>query len=99
MQRDLQRGNAPKRVSQRRMFRTGNPGVGDDDGITLQFRAMLLEKTCETFAADFFFTFDDERQIARQFCSGLEVSFYRLEMRKILTFVITRTPREQRTAA
>ena len=59
---------------------------------------MGLQESFEAFAADLFFAFDDERQVARQFGAGFEIRFDGLEVGEVLALVITSTATEQRAA-
>jgi len=53
VQRDLKCRDAAQRIGQRRMYFARHPRVGNHDRVAVQFVAMLLEKSRETFAADF----------------------------------------------
>src|ERR1035437_1701707 len=57
---------------------------------------MLFQKGRETRAANFFFTFDDEGEVAGQGRAGFEIGFDGFEVCEILTFVVARAAREHR---
>ena len=90
MQRDLEAGNSPQRVGQRRMLRRRHARVRNDDRIAGQLRPVLPQKGCEAAAAHLLFAFDDEGDIARQLGPGLEISLHRFEVRQVLAFVVAR---------
>src|SRR5258708_5475568 len=72
------------------MFRAGHSGVGNDDGVATQLRAMLLEKRRKAFATDFLLALDDERKVAGQGSAGLQIRLDSFEMGKMLAFVVRR---------
>ena len=88
VQRDFKRDDAAQRIGERRMIGVGHAGVGNDDGVAVQFAAVRLEKFREVRAADFLLAFDDERQIAGQGSAGFQIGFDGLEMREVLAFVV-----------
>jgi len=83
------KGNDPaERVGQRRMLEAGYARVGNHHRVTVQFAAVLLEKTGQGFAADLLLTFEHKCQITGQRRAGFQIRFHRLEMREILAFVV-----------
>src|SRR5688500_822892 len=90
MNDDLERKNAAKRISHRRLFDAGNPGIGNYDRIHIERLAVLFQKIAKIIAADFFLAFDQHRDVAGKLGVRLEIRFERAEMRKVLTFVVAR---------
>src|SRR5437867_8518488 len=58
---------------------------------------MCFEEGCQAAASDLFFPFDYKSDIARQFCTRFQISFYRFEVREVLPFIIASATREQRS--
>src|SRR2546428_5895070 len=98
VQNDLHGCDTAQRISKRRMLEAGHAGIGNHDGIALEFVTMLLEERLEVRAADFLLAFNQESQIARQLCAGLEIGFDGLEMSEVLAFVVAGAASKQRPA-
>ncbi len=96
--RDFERDDAAQRVGKRGIFQAGHAGVRNDDGVAKQFAAVCFEKVREARAADLLLAFDDERQIARQLRAGFQIRLDCLQMREVLTLVISRAARENFTS-
>ena len=60
VQGNLKSGDTAQRVSQRGTSQRGHAGIGNHDGVAVQFGSVFLEKPGEAFAADFLFAFDNE---------------------------------------
>ena len=93
---DFERGDATQRVGQRRMLQVRYARIGNDDGVAAQLRAVFFQENREILAADLLFSFDDEGEVARQVGLGFQVGFHRLEMGKVLAFVVAGAAGEER---
>src|SRR5712691_9287362 len=80
------------------MLQVGNARVGNDDGGTAQLRAISSQKGREIVAAYLLLAFDNEGQVTGQVGVGFQVGFHRLEMGKVLAFVVAGPTCEERAA-
>ena len=86
--RDFKGDDAAQRIRQRRMIGVWHAGVGNDDGVAEQLAPVRFEKFREVRTADFFFAFDDKREVAGQGGAGFQIGFDGFEMREVLAFVV-----------
>jgi len=77
MEGNFEGGYPSQCVGERWTIWRGHAGIRNDDRVTIQFCAVSLQKWRQVFAANFFLTFDQECEIARQLGSGFEISFDR----------------------
>ena len=95
MQRNFKRDDAAQANGKRGAIQRGHSRVGNNDGVAREFFFVRLEKRVETRAADFFFAFEHESQIAGQGRAGFDVGFDGFEMREVLTLVVRAAAREK----
>ena len=85
---DFNRSHAPERVAERGMLHARDLGVRNHQGFTREFLGMLRQKSVERLRADFLFALDQEIHVARQFATGLQPGFDRVDMGKVLPLVV-----------
>src|SRR3954470_20073521 len=95
MESDFESGNSAQSVCKGRMTKAWNAGVGNNDGIAEEFLAMGLQKRFQIGASDFFFTFNQKSDVAREFRAGFQIGFNGLKMSKVLPLIVTRATPEQ----
>ena len=65
--------------------------MSDHHAITTERLTVFFEKFRQALTPHFFLSFNDKRQITGQLCSGFEVGFHRLQVRKMLALVVAAT--------
>ena len=95
----LQRRHATQGVGECRVFLRRHASIRHHDRIALQVFFLLTQKLNETFATHLLFALDHKREITRQFRARLQKRFHGLEVRKMLSLVISGTPRIHRSLA
>ncbi len=90
--------DAAQGIGEGGVFETRHAGVGNDDGVALEFRAMAFQEGSEVFAADFLLAFDNEGEVAGEFGAGFEPGLDGFQVGEILAFVIACAAAVERAA-